>query len=293
MTQNSLKQRLRAALPEFLKWKLAAIDKAAAALRSVSEGPVAWDEAARLLDQFRSDVRRIGYPQYFYGLHCAARTARAIGADRFTSIEFGVASGNGLVAMEQHAAGVAKHWNISVHVVGFDMSTGLPPRTDPCDCPFAFQGGEFKMDEAKLRARLTSAQLRLGEVADTVRSFTSEDFPPIGFISNDLDLYTSTRDSFHLLDLATDRLLPRVAMYFDDLLGYPYTTTTGEWAAINEFNASHEDRQIGQIYGLKHHVGQTYRFAGWTDLFFQLHVFDHAAYNAPEVMSIPDWSLRS
>ena len=173
------------------------------------------------------------------------------------------------------------------------MSTGLPPRTDPRDFPFAFQSGDFKMDEAKLRARLTSAQLRLGDVADTVRCFASEDFPPVGFIANDLDFYSSTRDSFHLLDLATDRLLPRIAMYFDDLIGYPFSTVAGEWAAIHEFNGSHKDRQIGHIYGLKHHVGRAHRFAAWTNLFFQFHVFDHPAYNAPEIIHVPDLSLST
>jgi hypothetical protein len=38
--------------------------------------------------------------------------------------------------------------------------------------------------------------LRLGDVAQTVPTFSSESFSPLGFISNDLDYYTSTRDSF-------------------------------------------------------------------------------------------------
>jgi hypothetical protein len=81
-------------------------------------------------------------------------------------------------------------------------------------------------------------------------------------------------------------------MYFDDLIGYPYTTVTGEWAAINEFNATHKDRQIGQIYGSKYYLGRAYRFALWTDRLFVLHVFSHSAYNAQEVMTTPDLKLR-
>jgi hypothetical protein len=79
------------------------------------------------------------------------------------------------------------------------------------------------MDERKLRARLHRADLRLGDVAQTVRELMSSDFAPIGFVANDLDLYTSTRDSLAIFEAKPERLLPRVTMYFDDLFGYPYT----------------------------------------------------------------------
>jgi hypothetical protein len=253
--------------------------------------PYIVDQAAVELDKLRSHAKGVGYSHYLYGLLCGARTARAIGVQSFTAIEFGVAGGNGLVAMEQYAALVEQQWGISINLVGFDTSSGLPHRTNPRDCPFAFRGGEFAMDERKLRSRLLRAELRLGDVADTVRAFASEQFAPIGFISNDLDLYTSTRDSFHLLNLEPHRLLPRVAMYFDDLLGYPYTSVTGEWSAINEFNTVCENRQLGKIHGLKYALGPHYRFAHWTEEFFVLHVFDHPAYNSPETVTMPKTEL--
>jgi hypothetical protein len=155
-----------------------------------------------------------------------------------------------------------------------------------------FGGGEFAMDEGKLRARLQRAELQLGDVADTVRAFGAQDFPPNGFVSNDLDLYTSTRDSFALFDLAPDRLLPRVTMYFDDLFGYPYTTATGQWAAIDGFNSTHEGRRIGQIRGLNHGLGRRYRFSTWAESYFVLHAFDHPRYNAKEEWAMPDGSHR-
>jgi hypothetical protein len=271
------------------------IDTLAAAreiLAPIPQAPAPWDEAAVQLNQLRRHVQRVGYPQYLYGLLSAARTARAAGTNRFTAIEFGVAGGSGLVAMEHHATIVERQWDVSIRVVGFDSSSGLPQRTDPRDCPFSFQGGEFRMDETKLRGRLQRADLRLGDVAHTIQAFASEGFPPVGFVSNDLDLYTSTRDSFALLGLEPDRLLPRVAMYFDDLFGYPYTTVTGEWAAINEFNSNQRDRQLGQIRGLKHRLGRAYRLSGWTEAFFVLHVFDHPGYNSQEITAHPDASLR-
>lgn len=286
--RQQLKKWVKAVMPRYMKAKLAPIN---AVMNSVDGAPAPWDEAAVQLDQLRSEVLRIGRPNYLYGLLCAARTAQAIGTKEFTAIEFGVASGNGLIALEQHAMTVGKRLGMSIRVIGFDTSLGLPSRTDPRDCPFALRGGEFKMDEAKLRARLHHAQLRLGDVAETVRSFALENFPPIGFIANDFDLYTSTRDSFALLDVEPHRLLPRVSMYFDDLIGYPYTTMNGEWAAINEFNSTHKDRQIGQIYGLKHRLGSVYRFTLWVEEFFVLDVFDHPSYNSHEVKATLDLGL--
>ena len=189
--------------------------------------------------------------------------------------------------MEEHAAAVEQQTKISIRVFGFDSGAGLPPRTDPRDCPFAFRGGEFQMNEPKLRARLKRAELRLGDVAQTVPMFSAENFPPLGFISNDLDYYTSTRDSFALLKLPSLRLLPRVIMYFDDLLGYPYTTASGEWAAIDEFNSAQTHRQLAHSYGLKNTLGARYRFVNWVESIFLLHVYDHPNYNLPE--SVPSF----
>ena len=261
-------------------------------LDSIPQTPMPWDEAAVQLHQLRLDVLRIGRPQYLYGLLCAARTAQAIGEKCFTAIEFGVAGGRGLIAMERYAEIIEKKQNIQVQIVGFDASSGLPSSTNPLDCPFAFRGGEFPMDEEKLRSRIKRAELRLGDVAQTVQDFIKGSFAPIGFVSNDLDLYTSTRDSFALFHAKSQCLLPRIAMYFDDLIGYPYTTINGEWAAIKEFNAISPHRQIGQIYGLKYYIGLHYRFEPWTDMFFMLDVLDHPNYNLPEKTSMPDLRLR-
>ena len=260
-------------------------------LRPANHGPITWDEAAIQLGQLWGGARQAGYPQYLYGLLCAARTAKAVGEKKVTAIEFGVAGGKGLVGMEKHAEEVEKQFDVSIDIVGFDTSSGLPIRTDPRDCPFAFRGGEFSMDVEKLKSRLKRASLRIGDVADTIRAFMNEDFAPIGFVSNDLDLYTSTRDSLNLFRIEASRMLPRVSMYFDDLIGYPYTTVAGEWAAIKEFNTISQDRQIGQIYGLKHCVGRQFRFDRWPEMFFMLNVCDHGSYNMPEVVAMPNLSL--
>jgi hypothetical protein len=265
------------------------------ALSGISDKPLKWDIPAVQLNEHREHVAAIRYPQYLYGLLCAARTAHSTGEETFTAIEFGVAGGNGLVAMEKHARLVEKLWPVKVNIVGFDMSTGLPPRDEPRDCPFAFgggAGGEFSMNESALRARLQGAELRLGDVSETTSAFAKESFAPIGFVSNDLDLYTSTRDSLQLFKLDASRYLPRIHMYFDDLTGYPYTTENAEWAAINDFNKQSESRKLGLIYGLNHGIGPLYRFAPWPEKIFVLELFDHDKFNLPESTTMPDLSLR-
>ena len=46
-------------------------------------------------------------PEYGYGLLNAALLAKRLGHARVTAIGFGVAGGNGLVALDHHAARVA------------------------------------------------------------------------------------------------------------------------------------------------------------------------------------------
>ena len=265
------------------------------ALAGVNSEPTRWDIAAVQLDQHHSQVETHRYPQYLYGLLCAARTAKAVGSDRFTAIEFGVAGGNGLLAMESHAGLVEKLWQVNIEVVGFDMASGLPPRDEPRDCPFAFSGGaggEFAMDETTLRSRLRRAELLLGDIAGTAANFMQDKHAPIGFVSNDFDLYTSTRDSLKLFTADSRLCLPRVHMYFDDIIGYPYTTQNAEFAAIDEFNRLQEQRKIGLYYGLKYCLGPRYRFAQWAEKIFVLELFDHEQFNMAEETDMPDLVLR-
>ena len=139
----------------------------------------------------------------YYG-HCmlhAAMLARKLGHRRISSIEFGVAGGNGLVAMERHAEAVQAETGVEVAVYGFDTGTGMPPPQDYRDMPYMWQPGYFAMDVPKLRARLKSAKLILGDVAETLREFADKEKPPpIGFIAFDLDYYSSTVAALTILE---------------------------------------------------------------------------------------------
>ena len=165
-------------------------------------------------------------PAYTWSILDAAATAQSLDIERISVLELGVAGGGGLLALEAAAEGAETLLSTRIDVYGFDTGGGLPVALDARDAPFAIQQGDFAMDEAKLRSRLRRARLLIGDVKETVHEFLSEEPAPIGFISFDLDYYSSTMDSFALLETDSPRLLPRVMCCFDDVLWYPWTELT-------------------------------------------------------------------
>ena len=75
------------------------------------------------------------------------------------------------------------------------------------------------MDEVKLRARLAPrTTLVMGNVADTVERFFEEYRPPpLGFVSVDVDLYSSSRDALRIFTTAGSSMLWHVPVYCDDI----------------------------------------------------------------------------
>jgi len=228
-----------------------------------------------------------------YG-HCmlqSAMLARKLGYPRISCIEFGVAGGAGLVAMERHAEAVHAETGVEVMVFGFDTGKGMPAPQDYRDLPYLWQAGYFAMDVPKLKARLKSARLILGDVAQTLRGFVEqENPPPIGFIAFDLDYYSSTVTALKIFETDHRYLLPRVACYFDDMVGdidWAYNEFTGELLAIKEFNASHESIKIAPVSGLRFSGGRIPQM--WHEQIFVAHLFTHPDYSKPiaELTQIP------
>ena len=189
------------------------------------------------------------YPYYAYCLNHASIQARRLGLERISAIEFGVAGGNGLVAMETIVAALAMEHGVAIDVYGFDTGVGLPPSADPRDLPYAWRRGFYRMDRPALEARLRSARLVIGDVRETVPDFlaTAAGVAPIGFVSFDLDYYSSTVDALRLFDDAPSATrLPRTFCYFDDIIGKDdelHCEHVGELLAIAEFNRRHERPQ--------------------------------------------------
>jgi hypothetical protein len=218
-------------------------------------------------------------PHYAYGLFRSAQLARALGHKAMTAVEFGVAGGNGLLAMERLAARFGSELGIDIQVAGFDTGTGLPRALDYRDLPHVWNQGYFEMDVGALKARLKpSTQLVLGNVNETAARFARELQAPLGFIAFDMDYYSSTKDSFALFEAPAASRLPRVYCYFDDLI-WPeeacHNPYTGEYLAINEFNQEHEQMKICPLANLRWMRAFPAR---WNDQIFIVHDFAHPSY---------------
>lgn len=184
-------------------------------------------------------------PHYAWCLHYAAQQAKSLGLRAMTVVELGVAGGNGLLCLCDHAAQIRKELGIEVHLVGFDSGGGLPTTSDVRDLHYLWPAGSFEMDRAALAHRLAGrAEIIFGNVAETVPNWLPPVEAPLGCVMFDLDLYSSTRDALPLL--TKTNVLPRIWCYFDDISGFPdmeLTDFIGEGAAVREFN-EHPSRSI-------------------------------------------------
>jgi hypothetical protein len=217
-------------------------------------------------------------PPYAQGVYAAADLAKRLNLPAISALEFGVAGGRGLVALERAAKEVGEHFGIQISVFGFDTGKGMPAPSDYRDLPHVWGKEFYPMDEEKLRRALTSATLILGDVGATVPEFMAAGHPPIGFVSFDLDYYSSTKQAFRIFESGCCGHLPRVQCYFDDIF-WPEAAAqneyVGELCAIKEFNLEHEDQKICQIYGLRHLFPHP---AIWHDQMYVMHHFGHPLY---------------
>jgi hypothetical protein len=254
--------------------------------------PVALLEArqrAATRGSFRERVRfdLVGRPHHAIGLLAAADLATFAGAEAIVAIEFGVAEGGGLVDLADVAAAVTAESGVAIQVIGLDSGAGLPTPRDYRDHPEIWAEGDFPMGNAGLvRAALPAGtRLVLGPVAETLPGLIEDLHDcPVGFVSFDLDLYSSTIDALRLFAAGPDCLLPVVVSYFDDVLGGPArigslfrTAAAGQLLAIEEFNGQHPLRQVDPLRILRHR--QALDREPWLDRMYALHVLDHPLRN--------------
>jgi len=239
-------------------------------------------ECLALFARYR--VLAVNRPGYWFGMLNAGRLAASLGLDRITAIEFGVAKGGGLLALERIARVVEKRFAVAVDIYGFDTGSGLPASDDYRDLPYVRTESSFKMEREQLAKRLRYSKLLLGDVKDTLPQFMAqEDVAPIGFVSFDFDYYTSTKIAlapFRSID--PDRVLPRMFCYFDDIMSDLTNDLliecdyVGEMLAIREFNDETPDAKIAPIAGL----ASKCVFPGlWYEKTFVLHFFKHPSYS--------------
>ena len=231
------------------------------------------------LDRLMAEHHHVIRANYTWSLLQATHLAKVLGYESISAVEFGVAGGNGLVAMEKAAELIEPIHGVKIEVHGFDTGEGLPAPKDYRDLPNLYAESDYKMDVPKLKARLTRAKLHLGEIADTLGPFLEASHAPVGFVGCDVDYYSSTVDCFKLFEGSYDSLLPRVHIYFDDIMGTSCCEFTGQRLAINEFNDAHAKRKIGEIPGLRYFLTPHFAAQQWSEMIYMLHAFDHPKYN--------------
>jgi hypothetical protein len=248
--------------------------------------PLRVELARRFIKQFslfsyekRLSIGAIDRPHYGFCIFQAARLASLLNYPKISAIEFGCGGGNGLLSAEWHTNEVTKIFNVEIEIYGFDSGSGLPSPRDYRDMPHYFRGGLYPMDRGPLQHKLKRTKLVIGDIKDTCATFMQKYDPaPIGCMFHDLDFYSSTRDALTLFDAESSRFLPRVFMYFDDIVGddtWLCNDFTGERLAIEEFNQEHQTKKICKDY----YVSKRYPNLWWTDLIYVHHDFTHARYN--------------
>jgi hypothetical protein len=219
-------------------------------------------------------------PAYAYGVQQGAYLASRLGVPAISVIEFGVAGGRGLVALEEIARLASRAYGVKIEVYGFDRAVGLPKTSDFRDLPYTWEEGFFEMDVDELRSRLDAARLVVGDIADTVPTFVDTHDPaPVAFVSVDLDYYSSTVDALRIFDVPESRVLPRVLCYFDDLVGEDHVLQNdyvGEALAVREFNLDRKECKILPVNGL---AAKRVLPADWNDSMLAMHRFDHTDYD--------------
>ena len=230
------------------------------------------------------EVGSVDRPHYGYCSYFASGLASELNIGEVSLIEFGVANGNGLLNLENHAKELESRYDPDIEIYGFDTGSGLPEPEDYRDLPYTWQEGDYDMNEERLRSHLEKSELILGDVKETVSRFVEEKNPaPIGAIFLDLDYYSSTIDSLRsLLKIPDSNILPRVMMYFDDVaLGAStqYIPQIGAQKAIRDYNSEVDEEQehIGKIqFNTQDRTNPNLR----TERLYSYHRFDHDEYGS-------------
>jgi hypothetical protein len=216
-------------------------------------------------------------PHNAYAILDAADRCKALGAPKMAICEFGVASGAGLMNMALISEKVSKLTGVDIRVFGFDTGQGLPSPVDYRDHPELYSSGDYKMDVAKLKSKLSAnTTLVLGPICETMAGFLStieEEGYAIGYVVIDVDYYSSTCDALRIFEGDADLYLPLVQMYLDDVEFIQHNPSAGELLAVEEFNAKSTMRRIHTDEFLDNR--RVFRRANWIKHMRSVHVLDH------------------
>ena len=221
---------------------------------------------------------------YACGLLEAARIAKRHGYNKLFALEFGVASGRGLLNLCYLAESLRSNTGVEIEVVGFDGGIGLPDVVDFRDHPDIYQPGDYRLlDEKALRAALPAhGRLEAGAFRGDDTKISG---PPSSHVAhrvcvNRCDLYSSTVLALTMLQGRPEQYLPETVVFFDDICEIEHNDAAGERLAINEFNQLIPQRRLQKHWTLKNR--RFLKNAWWLDQIYLYHVMDHAARSLPQ-----------
>lgn len=215
-------------------------------------------------------------PQNAFAMLKMADYAKRLGIEELTVVEFGVAAGAGLLNLAEVGRRVTEETGVRFKIVGFDTGRGMPPPRDYRDHPELYQVGDFKMNEAALRAILpANVELIIGPVETTVPEYLGRISPsaPLAYVCLDVDYYSSSLAALKILAGSPEAYLPLAIIYLDDLEDDMHNSHCGELAAVAEIEREVSPRAIE-----RHPFLRSYRLmknARWIDHMFYYHVVDH------------------
>jgi hypothetical protein len=196
--------------------------------------------------------------------------------DEISAIEFGVANGAGLLNMCEIARKVTEATGVKIRIFGFDRGSGLPGPKDYRDHPESYQIGHCPMqDPERLQAlvKKQNATLLIGEISDLVPQFLRDGAPPIGFISMDVDYYSSTVEALQILQGDHHSYLPWIILYLDDVDGDRHNRFCGELGAVQDFNSASKCRKIQEFNFLQKE--RLFQRPYWIEKMYIAHILDH------------------
>lgn len=131
------------------------------------------------------------------------------------------------------------------------------------------------MDFERLRASIPEdIELVLGELEQTLPRWMARNTnKPLGYAVIDTDYYSSAVDALRILEGTTERYLPYVVMYLDDIMFDEHNSYCGELLAVSEFNDRSKYRKIERPLFIDEH--RAFSRAPWLRHMFFCQILDH------------------
>jgi hypothetical protein len=210
-----------------------------------------------IVDKIKYDT--VPRQPYAFGLgeafRLASRNKKKLSIKRLVIVEFGVASGAGLLNLCRISEKLSTYYGLDVKLIGFDSGEGMPPPVDFRDHPEKYLDGDFPPHDRKLldSSLPSNAEVVYGPILNSLgqldEMLTEGDI--ISFVSIDVDYWSSTVDCLKIFDNEGLSFLPLLPMYFDDVNNVDHHPYAGELLAIIEYNKQSASKKIVQMNQLR------------------------------------------